>query len=111
MSRAIAASLEDVPGLDYDEPQPIEERIRKDARCAGCTLLLSFSYQSTLRPVALRPTRSSMTYAGLLLQSLYYVPQVRHAVAQWGHNYYEKQSLLHEGEIPHPERGTSGLWL
>lgn len=51
-----------------------------------------------------------MTYVGLLLQSLYYVPQVRHAVATWGHTYYEKQSLLHEGEVPHPARGTPGVW-
>ena len=52
-----------------------------------------------------------MAYAALLLQSLYYVPQVRDAVAQWGHTYYEQQLQLHEGgEVPHPEPGTSGVY-
>lgn len=53
-----------------------------------------------------------MAYAALLLQSLYYVPQVRHAVAQWGHMYYARQSLLNEsGEVQHPAPGTPGVSL
>ena len=39
LSRAIAASLEDAPGADYYETQPLEERIRKDARCVYTILL------------------------------------------------------------------------
>ena len=35
------------------------------------------------RPVALRPTQPSLAYAGLLLHCLFYVPQVRNAIAQW----------------------------
>ena len=35
------------------------------------------------RPVALRPTSSSLAYAGLILHALYSVPQVRHTIAEW----------------------------
>ncbi|KZT72928.1 hypothetical protein DAEQUDRAFT_808891 [Daedalea quercina L-15889] len=79
LSRAIAASLEDAPGLDCYEELPLEERLRKDQR-----------------PVALRPTSSPLAYAGLLLHSLYYVPQIRHAVAHWAHMYSEKHTPNHE---------------
>lgn len=110
LSRAIAASLEDAPGADYFETQPLEERIRKDARCVCTIFLLQLFSYICFRPVALRPTSSPMAYAALLLQSLYYVPQVRHAVAQWGHMYYERQSLLNEGgEVQHPAPGTPGV--
>ncbi|TFY68606.1 hypothetical protein EVJ58_g910 [Rhodofomes roseus] len=81
LSRAIAASLEDAPSLDYYEESPLEERLRKDKR-----------------PVALRPTSSPMAYAGLLLQSLYYVPHLRHAIARWSHIYAQNNSQCEEGE-------------
>ena len=86
---------------------------REYARMHGvCTLFFLGRLFSCIcfRPVALRPTSSPMAYAALLLQSLYYVPQVRHAVAQWGHMYYERQSLLNEGgEVQHPAPGTAGV--
>ncbi|KAH9929699.1 uncharacterized protein B0H18DRAFT_873777 [Fomitopsis serialis] len=93
LSRAIAASLEDAPSLDHYDELPLEERLRRDKR-----------------PVALRPTSSPMAYAGLLLQSLYYVPQLRHAIARWGQIYFEKQTRTQEdAEISPQEPGPDLL--
>lgn len=41
-------------------------------------------------PVALRPTGSGYTYAALILHALFFVPQVRNAIAEW---------------LPRPEQG------
>ncbi|KAI9068656.1 hypothetical protein FKP32DRAFT_1561274 [Trametes sanguinea] len=66
MSRAIEASLSYSVTEDLYEELPLEERIRK-----GDT------------PVALRPTSSGYTYAALILHALFFVPQVRNAIAEW----------------------------
>ncbi|KAI0643929.1 hypothetical protein C8Q79DRAFT_977495 [Trametes meyenii] len=66
MSRAIEASLSHTIGEDIYEELPLEERIRK-----GDT------------PVALRPTSSGLTYAALILHGIFFIPQVRNAVATW----------------------------
>ena len=46
--------------------------------------------------MALRPTQSSLVYAALLLHALYFVPQVRHSVA----NFRVEESDLEDGVIP-----------
>ncbi|CDO71510.1 hypothetical protein BN946_scf184910.g9 [Trametes cinnabarina] len=74
MSRAIEASLTFNVTEDLYEELPLEERIRK-----GDT------------PVALRPTASGVSYAALLLHALFFVPQVRNAIASW---------------LPRPEQGS-----
>ncbi|KAI8972449.1 hypothetical protein BD414DRAFT_560365 [Trametes punicea] len=66
MSRAIEASLSYNINEDTYEELPLEERVRK-----GDT------------PVALRPTSSGFTYAALVLHALFFVPQVRNAIAEW----------------------------
>jgi hypothetical protein len=48
------------------EDTPIEDRIRKDNR-----------------PIALRATKSTLTYATLLIQGLFFVPQVRLGIARF----------------------------
>ncbi|KAI0329993.1 hypothetical protein GY45DRAFT_1412263 [Cubamyces sp. BRFM 1775] len=75
MSRAIEASLSATIGEDLYEEQPLEERVRK-----GHT------------PIALRPTSSDFVYAALVLHALFFVPQVRNAIAEW---------------LPKPESGPS----
>jgi hypothetical protein len=35
------------------------------------------------RPVALRPKAASLTYAALVMQALFAVPQIRQSVAAW----------------------------
>ncbi|KAI0768258.1 hypothetical protein BD413DRAFT_696035 [Trametes elegans] len=74
MSRAIEASLSYTVGEDVFEELPLEERVRK-----GDT------------PVALRPTISGLAYAALVLHALFFVPQVRNAIAEW---------------LPRPESGS-----
>jgi hypothetical protein len=37
------------------------------------------------RPVALRPTHASLTYAALIIQSMFAIPQIRQSVAEWRH--------------------------
>ncbi|KAI0357849.1 hypothetical protein OH77DRAFT_1583695 [Trametes cingulata] len=66
MSRAIEASLSYNITEDIFEELPLEERVRK-----GDT------------PIALRPTASGLAYAALILHGLFFVPQVRNAIAEW----------------------------
>ncbi|KAH9949345.1 hypothetical protein B0H21DRAFT_820149 [Amylocystis lapponica] len=66
LSRAIEASLSYDPSNETFEEVPLQERIRKGGR-----------------PVALRPTRPTLTHAGLILHGLFFVPQVRHSIAHW----------------------------
>ncbi|KAH9847035.1 hypothetical protein C2E23DRAFT_850401 [Lenzites betulinus] len=66
MSRAIEASLAYNIGEDTFEELPLEERVRK-----GYT------------PIALRPTSPGVVYAALILHGLFFVPQVRNALANW----------------------------
>ncbi|OBZ66914.1 hypothetical protein A0H81_13252 [Grifola frondosa] len=66
LSRAIEASLQSNINDETFEELPLEERIRQGGR-----------------PVALRPTLSTLTYAGLLLHGLFHVPQIRHQIALW----------------------------
>ncbi|KDQ64316.1 hypothetical protein JAAARDRAFT_187660 [Jaapia argillacea MUCL 33604] len=69
LSRAIEASLTS-SYLDFEnepfEVRPDEEKVRKDHR-----------------PMALRPTIPTIHYAALLLQALFFVPQVRDNIATW----------------------------
>ncbi|KAI0822357.1 hypothetical protein BC628DRAFT_1409306 [Trametes gibbosa] len=76
MSRAIEASLAYNIGEDTFEEIPLEERVRKD-----------------YTPVALRPTSPGIVYAALILHGLFFVPQVRNALANW---------------LPLPEPGIDG---
>lgn len=66
LSKAIEASLKYDHGNDVFEEVPMEERIRKGDR-----------------PVALRPTQGSLAYAALILHGLFFIPQVKHALAPW----------------------------
>ncbi|KZT08631.1 uncharacterized protein LAESUDRAFT_811244 [Laetiporus sulphureus 93-53] len=66
LSRAIEASLTANVEEEMFVELPLEERVRKDGR-----------------PIALRPTLPSLNYAALILQGLFFVPQVRQAVARW----------------------------
>ncbi|EGN92156.1 hypothetical protein SERLA73DRAFT_117693 [Serpula lacrymans var. lacrymans S7.3] len=69
LDRAIKASLDstyDHSASEAYEPLPPERQVREN----GC-------------PVALRPTQNTMTYAALILQGLYFVPQIRERVAGW----------------------------
>ncbi|KAH7925332.1 hypothetical protein BV22DRAFT_1104980 [Leucogyrophana mollusca] len=67
LERAIEASLEPSYHNDASEPyEPIPAAIRE----IGC-------------PVALRPTAQDMVHAALILQGLFFVPQVRERVASW----------------------------
>ncbi|KAA1474450.1 hypothetical protein DENSPDRAFT_841038 [Dentipellis sp. KUC8613] len=52
--------------MDAFEELPLEKRVRYDGR-----------------PVALRPTQATLAYAGLILQGLFFVPQVRETFANW----------------------------
>ncbi|KAH8083351.1 hypothetical protein BXZ70DRAFT_958549 [Cristinia sonorae] len=63
LNRAIEASLNYHMEDSYDE-LPLEERVR-----VGDI------------PISLRPTQSSYVYAGLILQGLFFVPQVKQAIA------------------------------
>ncbi|THH29499.1 hypothetical protein EUX98_g4690 [Antrodiella citrinella] len=65
LNRAIEASLT-YEMLDTFEDVPVEERVRTgDA------------------PVSLRPTQPVFAYAGLIIHGLFFVPQVKHAIARW----------------------------
>ncbi|KAI0718526.1 hypothetical protein C8T65DRAFT_638279 [Cerioporus squamosus] len=77
MSQAIEASLSYNISEDVYQELPLEERVRH-----GDT------------PVALRPTLPSETYAALILHGLFFVPQFKHAIAQW---------------LPLPEPGASEI--
>ncbi|KAI0962288.1 hypothetical protein AcV7_001167 [Taiwanofungus camphoratus] len=94
LSRAIEASLSYDFSNEIFEELPLEERVRKDGR-----------------PVALRPTQPTLAYAGLILHGLFYVPQVRHAVARWHprQNMAEEDGVEAEGirEMSPPTNGPS----
>ncbi|EPQ51958.1 hypothetical protein GLOTRDRAFT_48407 [Gloeophyllum trabeum ATCC 11539] len=69
LSRAIEESLAtSYSRFEKEEfyERPMEEQVRKDKR-----------------PIALRPTQATLHYAGLVLQALYSVPQVRESIANW----------------------------
>ncbi|EMD37136.1 hypothetical protein CERSUDRAFT_65841 [Gelatoporia subvermispora B] len=67
LSRAIEESLAFYSNNEeVFEELPLEKQVRKGGR-----------------PVALRPTSQSLTYASLLLHGLFFVPQVRLAIAEW----------------------------
>ncbi|TCD67354.1 hypothetical protein EIP91_000221 [Steccherinum ochraceum] len=65
INRAIEASLTYETVETFDE-LPVHERVRD-----GDT------------PITLRPTQASFVYTGLILQGLFFVPQVKHAVARY----------------------------
>ncbi|OCH87159.1 hypothetical protein OBBRIDRAFT_827877 [Obba rivulosa] len=66
LSRAIEESLAYSTNAEAFEELPLEKQVRKGGR-----------------PVALRPTDSTLTYASLILHGLFFVPQVRMAIAEW----------------------------
>lgn len=66
LSRAIEASLTYDVNMDEFEDIPLEQRVRK-GKC----------------PVTLRPTRASHIYAALILQGLFFVPQVRRSISEY----------------------------
>ncbi|KAI0037037.1 hypothetical protein K488DRAFT_39805 [Vararia minispora EC-137] len=53
--------------------------------------------RSDERPMALRPTESSLVYAALIIQALYYIPQVRQKLASWA-------ALVEGNELSDPLR-------
>ncbi|KAG5644018.1 hypothetical protein DXG03_009233 [Asterophora parasitica] len=61
---AIQASLADINSEDL-EMFPVEDGVRESGK-----------------PIALRPESSNITYAALITQALFHVPQVRHSVAR-----------------------------
>ncbi|KAF8888788.1 hypothetical protein BD779DRAFT_1522582 [Infundibulicybe gibba] len=65
LSQAIQASLNDFSASDGSDLFPFEETVREGGR-----------------PVALRPELPGIAYSALVLQSLFFVPQVRQYVSQ-----------------------------
>ncbi|KII90148.1 hypothetical protein PLICRDRAFT_174928 [Plicaturopsis crispa FD-325 SS-3] len=93
LSRAIEASLNtsygDFAADEYEVP-PLEKQVRIGKR-----------------PVALRPAVPTMTYAALILQGLFFVPQFRQRLADW-HPYVPEG----RDETPVPTSGDEHLlWL
>ncbi|KAG2134094.1 hypothetical protein DEU56DRAFT_950266 [Suillus clintonianus] len=66
LDRAIQASFEQADTGDEYQPLPLDQQWRKEGW-----------------PVTLRPTKHTMVYAALILQALFYVPQIRERVANW----------------------------
>ncbi|OAX43748.1 hypothetical protein K503DRAFT_680461 [Rhizopogon vinicolor AM-OR11-026] len=66
LDRAIQASIEQADTGDEYQPLPIDQQWRKEGW-----------------PLILRPTKSTMVYAALIVQALFYIPQVRERVANW----------------------------
>jgi hypothetical protein len=69
LSRAIEESLSSSyndSAIEAYENMPLEHSVREGGR-----------------PVALRPTLATLTYAALNIQSLFAVPQVRESIASW----------------------------
>ncbi|TFY81122.1 hypothetical protein EWM64_g2892 [Hericium alpestre] len=68
LDRAIQESLDTYKDYANEtiEELPLEKRVRKDGR-----------------PVSLRPTQGMLAFAGLLVQGLFFVPQVRESLAKW----------------------------
>ncbi|KIP03120.1 hypothetical protein PHLGIDRAFT_254599 [Phlebiopsis gigantea 11061_1 CR5-6] len=66
MNQAIQLSLQEELSLDQFDEKPLEERLRK-----GVT------------PVALRASKVTQTYAAMVMHALYFVPQVRRAIASY----------------------------
>ncbi|KAG0699074.1 hypothetical protein DFH29DRAFT_938334 [Suillus ampliporus] len=66
LDRAIQASFEQADTGDEYQPLPLDQQWRKEGW-----------------PVTLRPTKHTMVYAALILQALFYVPQIRARVANW----------------------------
>jgi hypothetical protein len=87
MDRAIQESLQgsynDFADEAYEET-PIEDRVRQDNRYAiSIHLLVLSTLTRVVRPIALRPTQATLTHAALLIQGLFFVPQVRLGMARF----------------------------
>lgn len=85
MDRAIQESLQGSYNEFADEPYeetPIEERVRQGNRYV-LYMKMVFYFDAVARPIALRPTRATLTYAALLVQGLFFVPQVRLGIARF----------------------------
>lgn len=83
MNQAIQLSLQEELSLDQFDEKPLEERLRKGVTSvinAYCTS--SFS-KYLCRPVALRASKVTQTYAAMVMHALYFVPQVRRAIASY----------------------------
>ncbi|KAF7969673.1 hypothetical protein HWV62_26731 [Athelia sp. TMB] len=83
MSRAIQESLQG----SFD--QAAEDQLE--------TLPLSANFRKDKRPMALRPSKPSYAYAALIVQALFFVPQVRLAVSRYRPSSEQLES------IPDPE--------
>lgn len=62
---------------------PLESSIRKDDRYVLLFLIEPHLHVNVKRPVALRPSKATLVYAALVLQSLFFVPQIKEALASW----------------------------
>jgi hypothetical protein len=66
MDRAIHASLQSDFVEEVIEEKTVEDLLRRDNR-----------------PIALRPTKTTLAYAALIIQGLFFVPQVRMGIARF----------------------------
>ena len=105
LSRAIEASLTYNQTADSYDELPLEERVRKGNWSVYVVLSCLTLPNNCRSPVALRPTQSSHVYAALLLHALYFVPQVRHSVA----NFRVDESDLEDGVMPDNSESVLGL--
>ncbi|KAF4579310.1 hypothetical protein EYR36_001120 [Pleurotus pulmonarius] len=71
----IEASFKDFAGVNEDDSPPLEDTIREGNR-----------------PVVLRTESPTLAYAALVLQALFFVPQVRMALAKLSHVLFDIQS-------------------
>jgi hypothetical protein len=73
--------------IDAYEDQPLEKSVREGGR-----------------PIALRPTMPTLTYAALVMQALFAVLQVRESIALW------KPSAQVDSSIITPPTGGPGVF-
>ncbi|KDQ32987.1 hypothetical protein PLEOSDRAFT_1032999 [Pleurotus ostreatus PC15] len=86
LSRAIEASFKDFAGVNEDDTPPLEDTIREGNR-----------------PVVLRTESPTLAYAALVLQALFFVPQVRITLSKLSHVLFDVQN---EAGTLHPNVGT-----
>ncbi|KAF7440180.1 hypothetical protein PC9H_000524 [Pleurotus ostreatus] len=75
LSRAIEASFKDFAGVNEDDTPPLEDTIREGNR-----------------PVVLRTESPTLAYAALVLQALFFVPQVRITLSKLSHVLFDVQN-------------------
>ncbi|OJA16555.1 hypothetical protein AZE42_00636 [Rhizopogon vesiculosus] len=82
LDRAIQASIEQADTGDEYQPLPIDQQWRKEGWYEANPFIPLCSMHP-YRPLILRPTKSTMVYAALIIQALFYIPQVRERIANW----------------------------